>query len=138
MDHVKALGTDISAEQCLSNCCKLGQKRCQYLWVFGEACFAIGCEDDVMNCMPQLLPSNVKTESIYVKMQYVMKETDLDNIEETLDEQLLEKGKDGDDDDNDKGHPPVANAGGDVTVQLPADIVHLYGNGSTGHNVSSL
>ena len=80
--------------------------------------------------MPQLLPSSVKAESLYVKMQYVMKDTGLDNIEETLDKQLLEKGND------ELPVPgPVADAGGDVIVRLPVEIVHLYGNKSTGHNV---
>ena len=139
IDHLKALGTEITAEDCLKLCCKLGQQRCQYLWVFGEACFSVGCEkDDGVHCQPRLLPSNVKMDSVYVKMEYVAKESDLDGFEKMLDDHLGEKGDDDDDDDDNKqGRPLVADAGGDVTVRLPAEVVHLYGNASKGNKVRS-
>ena len=119
-------------------CCRMGQQRCQYLWVFGEACISIGCESGFIGCSPQLLPTKVKTDSVYVKMQYIVKEDDLDDVEETLDNHL---GNDNED-DNEKEHSPskmkspMADAGGDVTVQLPTNVVHLYGNGSKADQVS--
>ena len=138
MDHLKVLGTGIKAEECLRLCCRLGQQRCQYLWVFGEACISIGCENGGIGCSPQLLPSKVKMDSVYVKMQYVLREEDLDDVEETLDNHLGHDDENG----NEKGYPPskvkgpVADAGGDVTVQLPVNVVHLYGNGSKADQVS--
>ena len=137
VDHLKSLGTAISAEECLSRCCDLGQKRCQYLWVFKEACFSVGCDDDNIGCLPQLLPVGVKVDSIYVKMQFVAMETDLDDVEELLDNQLADKDRNRIEGGvNEKGRPPVADAGGDMTVQLPVDVVHLYGNGSKSDQVS--
>ena len=139
VDHLKALGTAISAEECLSRCCDLGQKQCQYLWVFKEACFSVGCgRDNSLGCQPHLLPIGVKIDSIYVEMQYVAIETDLDDVEEILDNQLVDKNRDKGSKDgvNEKGHPPVADAGGNMTVQLPVDVVHLYGNGSKSDQVS--
>ena len=135
VDHLKALGTAITAEECLSRCCDLGKERCQYLWVFKEACFSVGCDDSSIGCLPQLLPIGVKIDSIYVKMQYVAMETDLDDVEKLLDNQLEDKSrkKGG---INEKGRPPVADAGGNMTVLLPVDVVHLYGNGSKSDKVS--
>ena len=134
VDHLKALGTAISAEECLSLCCDLGQERCQYLWVFKEACFSVGCDNNGIGCLPQLLPVGVKIDSIYVKMQYAAMETDLDDVEELLDNQLVDKSRNHGVDE--KGHPPVADAGRNVTVQLPVDVVHLYGNRSKSDQVS--
>ena len=130
VDHLKSLGTAITAEDCLSRCCNLGQKRCQYLWVFKEACFSVGCDDGSIGCLPQLLPIGVKVDSIYVQMQYVAMETDLDNVEELLDSQLVDKDRNKNNEGgiNEKEHPLVADAGGDMTVQLPVDVMHLYGN----------
>ena len=137
VDHLKALGTAISAEECLRLCCKLGQERCQYLWVFKEACFSVGCDNGGIGCLPHLLPVGVKMDSIYIKMQYVAVETDLDDVEELLDNQLIDKSRNKGNDGgaNEKGHPPLADAGGNVTVQLPVDVVHLYGNGSKSDQV---
>ena len=137
VDHLKALGTSVSAEECLRLCCDKGQTRCQYLWVFGEACFSVGCDNNGIGCLPQLLPTGVKMDSVYVKMQYVTKETDWNDMEETLDDHLIDKSRDkGNDGVNEKGHPPVADAGGNMTVQMPVDVVHLYGNSSKSDRVS--
>ena len=131
VDHLKALGTAISAEKCLSLCCKMGRDKCQYLWVFGEACFAVGCEHGGIGCLPQMLSKNVKMDSVYLRMQYVVKDTDLDDFEDLLDDHLSDKDKDK------QGHPPpVADAGADIVVTLPNDVVYIYGNGSKGDQVS--
>ena len=138
VDHLKSLGTAITAEDCLSLCCNLGQKQCQYLWVFKEACFSVGCDNGNIGCLPQLLPIGVKVDSIYVEMQYVAMETDLDGVEELLDSQLVDKDRNKNNKDgiNEKEHPLVADAGGDVTVRLPVDMMHLYGNASKSDHVS--
>ena len=138
VDYLKALGTSITAEDCLQLCCKMGHERCQYIWVFGEACFSVGCEAGSLGCLPRLLPVGIKMDSLYVKMQYVAKETDLNDIEETLDKELIDKSRDksGDGGDNEEGRPPVADAGGNVTVQLPVDEVRLFGNRSRSDQVS--
>ena len=121
----------------------MGERRCQYLWVFGEACFSVGCDDGDTGCLPKLVPTGIKMDSVYVKMQYVDKGNDLNDMEETLDNQLIDKSrnKDRDDDDdgaNEKGHSlgPVADAGENLTVLMPVDVVYLYGNSSKSDQVS--
>lgn len=76
-------------------------------------------------------------DSIYVKMQYVAMDTDLDDVEEILDNQLTEKSRNKSNGGgaNEKGHPPMADAGGNVTVHMPVDVVYLYGNGSKSDQV---
>ena len=131
----------ISAEECVNKCCALGPSGCQYLWVFGSACFGVSCDDDHSACEPRKVSPSFTMETVYIQMNYA-------SIADILAKQILlgdldEEGsrsggsrsggsREGGD------SPPVADAGSDFTVQLPVNEIHLYGNGSRDDKVISV
>ena len=57
--------------ECFQQCCMLGVDRCQYLWIFRNKCYAVGCSLQSNYCDPQLVHPNVPpATSTYFEVYY--------------------------------------------------------------------
>lgn len=62
-----------SIEECAQQCCKLGQKICQYAWIFTEKCFVIGCtRENARKCVPDSVSQRIP--STYASVRYSTEE----------------------------------------------------------------
>ena len=135
MEHLKVLGDNLSADECISQCCSLGPERCQYLWVLKSTCIAVACEKSKMSsCFPQKAVSN-GMQSVYVSMEHPKQVSD--GMEEALEwvNQFVRGGKGGGKEGGDS--PPIAAARTDeIEITLPTNEVYIYGNHSKDDKVS--
>ncbi len=71
LDGLQYLGRRTSIEKIVVECCQLGSEKCQYLWIYGDDCYAVSCTTTPQACEPtHQQRDQATTTSIYVKIEH--------------------------------------------------------------------
>ena len=125
LDHFQVIGVATFPEDCFIQCCSLGPSGCQYIWIFGNICFAVACTaEGASNCQPKTT-DGLGLNSYYLTMTYSesSNEGPLDGLESDLDTAMSPS-------------LLVADAGSERLIRLPTNEIFLFGNESHGIKVS--
>ena len=64
----------LSQSECARLCCEIGPSQCQYVWLYNDNCFSVGCHrDSLENCKPRYV-AELQHESIYTELYYTFDE----------------------------------------------------------------